>query len=348
MSLVSVIQKLNSKQDLNEEDLSIIVHNFDQKTPKDEVIKNLIIAWGAKGETPFEIKILADLIISKQNLIKVKDETLDICGTGADKLNTFNVSTLSAIVASSLGVKVIKHCGSRTTSISGSVDILNEFGVFIDSPVELKEIAFQKSSLMFVSSEYLRKVFGVVKRIAKKEDIPCFVNLLGPLTNPYLISYHILGIYNFELARLFSSILTLQRSEKETLIVTCKVRNDLYMDELSFCGDNYLWQIKNGVVIKEFVISPYELGENLESIDVLTIKDMNESKNNFQNILKGTLNGPALKVVALNAGAGLYLAKRVKSINEGYNLALRHIHSGRVWEHFLNFTNLTKENIMKS
>ncbi|MBI3590942.1 MAG: anthranilate phosphoribosyltransferase [Candidatus Melainabacteria bacterium] len=343
MSINNVISKLRSKVDLNEEDLSIIFHNFEEKNINSEDIKNLVLSWREKGESAFEICHLVELINKKQGQSTVYKNTIDMCGTGGDKLNTFNISTLAAIVTSSCGSSVIKHSGRSTTSTTGSVDILSQFKFDIDTKNEIKEHCFKKTNLMFTSSKILRELFADVKKICQEANIPGFVNLLGPLTNPYKTSHHILGVSNLKWGTLMASSLK-SLGSSDSLVLCCRISENIFMDELSFCGDNYLWKLVNGV-IKEEVITPSDFNMKIEDVSTLVIKDKAEGKTIFEDILKGNLSNKTTSkatVIALNTGAALYLTKKVKSIFEGYNIALQHIKSGRSWEHFQNFLNCMK------
>lgn len=337
-----IIKKLELKNELNKEDLFNIVQDFKEKKLNDEDIKNLVVLWRKKKETPDELKELAELINKLQNQKEIHKDAVDICGTGGDKSNTFNVSTLAAIVATSCKVKIIKHSGRSTTSISGSVDILNEFGFDIDTPDEIKENCFKQTGLMIVSSKVLREIFSDVKKICKKINSPGFVNLLGPLTNPYKTSYHLLGVSSIEWGKLLAETLVLL-DKKEALIVCSKIADGNFLDEFSFCGENYIWHITDGK-IKEDKINLQDLGHKLVNPGDLVVGNINDSKRVFEDILRGRLNkGPKSEIVALNAGAALYLAKKVKSVSEGYDFALRNIHSGKAWEHLQIFLNCNKK-----
>jgi len=327
--------------DLDKEDLTYIFQYFEEKRINSEEIKNLIISWRKKGELPSEIKILASLLNEKQGQSHIAENTLDICGTGGDRSNTLNISTLAAIIASSCGVKVIKHSGRSTTSISGSVDVLSDFGLNIDNAKDIKEKCFKNHGLMFVSSKLLKDVFGEVKKICKELNTPGFVNLLGPLTNPYLTDFHLLGVSSIEWGKLLASV-----CEKRVLIVCSKLKNGMVLDELSFSGKNYIWKIENGKVEEE-ILDPFDFGFKIVDYENLIVKNKEEAKENFELILRGKrgkINNLEDKanIVALNAGAALYLSKKVKSITEGYEKALRHTQSGTVWEHFNAFLNCNK------
>lgn len=308
----------------------------------DKEIKDFVLLWREKKETSSEITYLAKLLNEKQEQVGVYKDSIDMCGTGGDKSNTFNISTLSAIVASSMDLPVIKHSGRSTTSILGSVDILSSFGLNIDVDHRVKENCFKENNLMFVSSKELREVFGSVKKNCKELGIPAFVNLLGPLTNPYEASYHLLGVCSLEWGKLLAESL-LSLKNKHSIVVCCKVGENVFLDELSFCGVNHIWEIKNSEIVEK-KLNPEDLGGKIISLEELAIKNTSNAKSIFEDILKGNLDKTDSKssVVALNAGAALYLKNRVKSMQEGYNQALLHIQSGKSWEHFQNFLNCNR------
>ena len=343
MTFSDVLTKLKSRNNLNREDLEIIVDSFEKKLLSDEDIEKLVTLWHEKKETSRELVNLADILYTKQNKITSYEDSVDVCGTGGDRSNTFNISTLTAIVASSCGVKIIKHSGRSTTSITGSVDILSQFGFEIDVPCEVKENCFKKNNLMIVSSKILRGIFGDVKRICKKINSPGFVNLLGPLSNPYKTNCHLLGVRNSEWGNLMASCLKLQ-DKKEALVVCSKVDENVYLDELSFSGENFIWHLKDGN-IKEEKLLPADFNKKAVRMNELVITSADEGKAIFEDVLRGNFTDKTkakVDIIALNAGAAIYLAKFVKSINDGYQLAFEHIKSGKVWEHFQSFLNCNR------
>lgn len=346
MTFNHIIEKLEQRLDLDKDDLNTIYELFENKSLSDEEIATLLFLWGEKLETPFEIWTLANLINSAQGQIQKYPEAIDICGTGGDKLNTFNISTVTAIVTSSLGIQTIKHSGRSSTSISGSVDILNKFNINLDTEVEKKEQCFKKHNLMFVSSIKLRDTFGDIKRISKKLNKPSFVNLLGPLTNPYKTSFHLLGVSNLKWGELLAKVLIKSEAKERFFIVCSEVSPNIYLDELSFSGTNHLWEKSGDGTVKRTELSPKELGIEQPNINNLKIKDQEENKLIFENILKGSFESKkvedCINVVALNVGTAMYLLKKVNSIKEGYTLSLKHIQTGTCWEHFQEFVNSSK------
>ena len=346
MTISSVIEKLKKKQDLDRNDLKIIFDNFKDRNIPDNEIKDLVLCWREKGETAFELKTLADILYENSPPCPLfSTPIIDVCGTGGDKANTFNISTLAAIVASASGVNIIKHSGRSTTSISGSVDVLNEFDFDFNMPKEIMEKSLEQTHLMFVSSDIFREIFGRVKIICKELGMPGFVNLLGPLTNPYKTTCQLLGVSNIKWGKLMSAVLKLQ-NKTEALVVCSEIINkNAFLDELSFCGQNHIWHLNNGV-IEEIKLSPEDFNHETVLLDEIVITKKDDSKAVFKNILLGNIKTKDMQakadIVALNAGGALYLAKKVKTIKEGYKLALNNIMSGNVWEHFQNFLNCNK------
>lgn len=345
MSLNSVISKLKNSKELDKEDIYQIFNSFERKETNHNDIKELVVLWNKKGETPMELFHLSSLINNRQNQHILTEDAIDMCGTGGDKLNTFNISTVSAIVASSCGLKIIKHSGRSTTSIQGSVDVLNSFGITTDFSPQLLENCFKYNNLIFVTSRILREVFGDVKIICKQLGIPGFVNLLGPLTNPYKTNYHLLGVSSPRWGKLIAETLKLLGTKK-SFVVCGNVSEDRHMDELSFCGENYIWEISEKG-IKEEKFSPGDIGMSQVDVAELMVKNSDENKILFEEILKGKINGKKLKysrmdIVALNAGAALFISSKVNNMKDGYKHALLHIQSGKAWEHFQNFVSCIK------
>lgn len=327
-----------------------MVRKLSEKQADEDSLKRFVVAWNKKGYKPEELKALVDIVFDLSPQLSLTPNLsllspVDMCGTGGDKANTFNISTLAAVVAAGCGVPIIKHSGRSTTSISGSVDILNEFGFDVNVSADISEKCFLKTNLMFVSSKILRETFGIVKKICKEINAAGFVNLLGPLVNPYKTEYQLLGVSSKEWGKVMSSVLKLQ-DKKEALIVCCKIKEpECFLDELSLCGVNYLWHLKDGQ-ITEKQITAKDMGEIECLYDDLIVSNITESKQIFESVLKGTLE-PKAKTVALNAGAVLYLQKKVKFLQDGYYIALKAINSGLMWEHFEKFLNCNKMSLEK-
>lgn len=326
------------------------MNEFKNSSPSPEEIKDLVISWREKGETAKELTTLVNLIFEIQPQIDLKKELsysekiIDVCGTGGDKANTFNISTLTAIVLSSMGVGVIKHSGKSSTSVAGSVDILNSFNIGVEYDKKTREELFVKTNLMFVSSSLLRELFASVKKVCKEIDMPGFVNLLGPISNSYKTDYQLLGVSKPRWGALLRESLKLQK-KKRSIVVYSELSNNSYLDELSFCGLNKLFVLEENTTLEE-EFSYKDIGKSIVSSQELEINSLEEGKVVFEKVLKGSLEDKykaKIDVVALNVGGALYAGKMVENLAEGYEKAFITINSGKPWEHFTNFINCIKK-----
>ena len=339
--IINILDKIKSGIELNNNELENLFNELSSGSIKDEELKDIIIYWNKKGFTVTEIALLSNLTNINQGQSLKYPDSIDICGTGGDKSNTLNISTLSAIILSSMGVNVIKHSGRSNTSISGSTDLISSFGIDVDADLNTKESCFEKYKLLFTSSPLLRNIFGRVKTLSKELNTPSIVNLLGPLTNPYITDFHLLGVSRIEWGELLAQVLISSKSKKRILIVYSEITETSFLDELSFSGKNHIWEIIPQNKISKSTLTTEELGECKTELSEIVIKTKEESLRVFESVLKGDIssskNLSQIKAVALNVGAGLYLMNKAPSITDGYNSALNHIKKGYCWEHFRNF-----------
>ena len=339
--ITNILDKIKSEIELNNNELENLFNELSSGRIKDEELKDIIVYWGKKGFTVNEIALLSNLININQNQSLKYPDSVDICGTGGDKSNTLNISTLSAIILSSMGVNVIKHSGRSNTSISGSTDLISSFGIDVDADLNIKESCFENYKLLFTSSSLLRNIFGRVKILSKELNTPGIVNLLGPLTNPYITDFHLLGVSRIEWGEFLAQVLMSNKSKKRILIVCSEVTETFFLDELSFSGKNHIWEIIPQDKITKTTLTQKEFEECKIELSEIIIKTKEESLRVFENVLKGDIcsskNLSQIKTVALNVGAGLYLRNKASSIVDGYNSALNHIKKGYCWEHFKNF-----------
>ena len=337
MGIIDILKKLKSNEELSSEDLTLLVNAFEDKKVSEEDIKELVILWRKKGETPYEIAELAKIINKKQNQSLSFVDSVDVCGTGGDMQNTFNISTLSAIVASSCGAKIIKHSGRSTTSILGSVDILSEVGLDINGEKSIREKCFEKTGLMFTSSFLLRNLFSEVKKICKQISTPGFVNLIGPLTNSYQTSFQILGVSKPAWGELLIEALRLL-GKKKAYVVCCEIENGVFLDELSFSGRNHLWKLSDFTKVEKSVFIEKDYKEEFIPPSELMLRDKDTAIQIFEEILKGGYSNNLVvnkaKTVAINTAYILFISNKVKNLYEGYNLSMEYLYSGKAWEQF--------------
>ncbi|MFH1005374.1 MAG: anthranilate phosphoribosyltransferase [Bacteroidota bacterium] len=229
------------------------------------------------------------------------NETIDIVGTGGDKKNTFNISTLSCFVAAGAGIKITKHGNYGVSSVSGSSNVLEAIGYKFTNDKNILQKQLDEAGLCFMHAPLFHPAMKNVAPIRKELGVRTFFNILGPIVNPCFPKYQLLGVYNLEIARLYNYLL--QNTLNEYVIV---YSFDGY-DEISLTG-NYKIILRD----KEQIIEPKI---KLKQKDLFGGKSVDESAKIFINILKGEGTKAQNEVVMANAGMAIYCVKK-NSLND--------------------------------
>jgi anthranilate phosphoribosyltransferase len=283
--------------------------------------------------------------------------SLDIVGTGGDGLDTFNISTLSALVCAASGIPVAKHGNRSATSKSGSADILESFGYKINLEKAEAEEKFLKKCFVFLFAPSFNPSFAKVKEVRKAFGYPTFFNLLGPLLNPASSQNLVIGIsqkVSNSVANCFE--LVAQTLSKQNAKNAWLVQSQNGMDEISIHGQTTIRQpkfdqirnsndlglipkLKEGLEIKpesifwQTIINPkkYILGGNLSEIQ---IGNFDQAKQVFENVLENTASESQKNAVILNAAAGIKVAGKAKSFAEATHIARETIESKKLLSFF--------------
>lgn len=282
----------------------------------DDAIAEFLTALRQKTETVDEI--VAAAIVMRRHSLKLSrmyPELLDTCGTGGDGSQTFNVSTLAAIVASACGVSVAKHGNRSISSVMGSADLLESLGIKIDlSPAEVEE-SIKKTGFGFFFAPRFHPAVRFAMPARRKIGGKTIFNILGPLSNPAGAAHQLIGVYDEKLLPIMAQALK-QLGSKSALIVHAKEG----MDEISLSGPTSVAELKNGE-IKFYTIKPQDFGLESTSADKFKVKTKDQACKLAQFILSGAKIGAPVDLVALNAGAALYIAGKASSIREGFKIA---------------------------
>jgi anthranilate phosphoribosyltransferase len=285
-------------------------------------IASFITALRMKGETIEEITGAALVMREKASKIETNQDVLvDVCGTGGDKLNTFNISTTTAFVVAAAGVAVAKHGNRSVSSKSGSADLLERLGVNLNlSPAQVGScideigIGFMYAPVFHQAMKY---AIGPRKEIGART----IFNLLGPLTNPAEAGVQLLGVYSSELTEPIAYVLK-NLGVKSAFVVHGMVG----LDELSTVGETKVSQLKDGEV-KTYNLHPRELGLEEATIEDLAGGNPEENAEITLDILKGKA-GKKRDIVILNAAAALVAVDKAESLVEGVELAAQIIDEG--------------------
>lgn len=304
-----------------------------------QIKAEFLIALAQKGETPMEIAAFAAALRAKSVLTPLEDnwresrEILDIVGTGGDRLGTFNISTTSAILCAAAGVAVAKHGNRAVTSQSGSADVLEALGIKINlSPTEAVRELREKNFAFFFAPNFhpaFRNISAARKICAERGQRTIF-NFLGPLLNPARPSAMLVGVPRVELCEPLAEVLQ-SLGVRRGMVVSGSV-GAARIDELSTLGENFVAEFyhERGFTASALALENFPL--QAARLEDLLGGDKFQNAEITQKILCGQERGPKRDAVLLNAGAGLFVAGKTKSLAEGWELAGETIDSGAAAE----------------
>jgi anthranilate phosphoribosyltransferase len=246
---------------------------------------------------------------------------VDTCGTGGDGIQTFNVSTVSAFVTAAAGAKVAKHGGRSVSSTCGSADVLEALGVNVNLTPQQVSTAISQIGIGFMFAPNHHNAMKHAAPVRRELGVRTLFNLLGPLTNPAGAKNQVMGVFDKSLTAKLAHVLN--RLGSQHVMV---VHGADGMDEISFCGDTYVAELRDGKVT-EYKLNPAQFGMPLHDAKNIRVKNAQESKDIILQVLAGQ-PGAARDIVLLNAGAAIYVAGVADSMQAGINQAALAIDSG--------------------
>jgi anthranilate phosphoribosyltransferase len=250
---------------------------------------------------------------------------IDMCGTGGDKLQTFNISTTASFVVTAAGGIVAKHGNRSSSGISGSADIFEYFGYNLNQgPSQIADI-LEKHNICFMFAQKFHPAMKHVSAARKQIGKRTAFNLLGPLSNPAGVKNQLVGVFSIEyLDRL---PLIMKRKGVENIMT---VRSDDGMDEFSTSSVNRVCILRNDKVLMN-AIDPEVVGLHKSSLTDIQIKTKEDAIKSFVGVLNNTANQAMIETTALNAAGGLIVANIAKNFEEGVELALKTIKDGKAF-----------------
>ena len=319
MNITLAISKISSGLHLEESEMSDVMLDLLEGRATDAQIGAFLIALDMKGETVEEVLGAAKIMRKLSAKVEVnKDKLVDTCGTGGSGIGIFNVSTTAAFVACACGARVAKHGNRSATRKSGSADLLEVAGVSLElTPSQVSDcIENVGLGFMFAPGHHsaMKHVIGPRKEIAHKS----IFNILGPLTNPASTPNQVMGVYD---EKWMKPVTEVHKSlgSKNVMVV----HSEDNLDEISIASKTKVVELREGK-ISEYVISPEEFGLEFQSLDGLKVNSPEESLSMAKKALKGE-HSAASSMIALNAGAALYVSGVDNSLAEGVERALEGI-----------------------
>ncbi|MDA9974888.1 anthranilate phosphoribosyltransferase [Candidatus Pelagibacter sp.] len=326
------IDKLRNNQDLSfNESKKAFEILMDGKASDDEIFDFLTLL-SAKGEVSDEIAGGVYVLRNKSKRVNVND-CIDTCGTGGDGMNTLNISTASALLLSSMGIKVAKHGNKAVSSKCGSGDVLEALNIKIDlEPKDIEE-QIKKNNFGFMFAPNYHSAMRFVGPIRKKIGKRTIFNMIGPLSSPALVDRQVVGVFDKKLLKIFASALN-----NLNIKFAWIVNSEDGLDEISPYSKTNVVQLKNGE-ISEILIDPIKLNIDANEFKDLLGDDAKFNANKMLDIFKGEDNDFS-KAVCLNAAAGLIVSEKHTVFIDAYNEARKHILSGKTYTNLKEIQNV--------
>jgi anthranilate phosphoribosyltransferase len=332
--LTNLIQQLQGKHDLSSEEAGQAVSALTDETVSAETKADFLGALAAKGETPGEIAAFARALREMSIRPPIDADTrqreiVDVCGTGGDRLNTFNISTTVSIVLASAEVTVAKHGNRAITSQSGSADVLETLGIRIDlTPEEAARWLREHQFAFFFAQRYhpAFKNIAPARKLCAERGQRTIFNFLGPLLNPARPSAQLVGVARPELCEPIARVLQ-SLEVRRGMVVSGRV-GDTWLDELSILGENTIAEFYQDRGFSTSTQSPSDFPVLEATLADLEGGDRQANAQIVRQILTGRERGPKRDAVLLNTGAALFVSGKTKSIAEGWERAAELIDDG--------------------
>ena len=326
MNIQTALGRIAEKQDLTTEEMVDVMRQIMSAGSTDVQIGAFLLGMRIKGETIDEITGGVQVLREFASGVKVDGPNLvDIVGTGGDGANLFNVSTAACFVVAAAGGRVAKHGNRSVSSSSGSADVLEAAGVRLDISPEQVALCVNELGIGFMFALMHHSAMRHVSLARKELGLRTLFNVLGPMANPAGLKRQLIGVYDRVLCRPVAEVL--QRLGSEHVLV---VHSDDGLDEISLAANTHVAELKNGAV-NEYTLQPEQLGFERESMQDLVVDDVASSLSLITAALGGEKDSRsqrAAHMIALNAGAALYVAGIADSVFDGVSTARQVLASG--------------------
>lgn len=323
MNIQQAIKAVIAKQNLTEDEMHAVMSDIMTGKTTDAQIGGFLVGLSMKGESVAEITAAAKVMRSLATGVQIHHPKylVDTCGTGGDGLGLFNISTACAFVVAAAGGQVAKHGNRSISSKSGSADVLEAAGVNLDMSPEKISKCVEKIGVgfMFAPAHHsaMKHAIGARKDLA----VRTIFNVLGPLTNPAKAPHQVMGVYDKALVEPIANVLK-GLGSKHVMVVHSKDG----LDEISIADDTYVAELKDGSVTT-YTINPTDFGLPLGDLNDIKADDAENSLKLIQQALDGQ-DGAAKNIIAMNAGAAIYVSGMAKSLQTGINTALEILNGG--------------------
>jgi anthranilate phosphoribosyltransferase len=335
LALTTLTEKLRNELDLNSAEIGDAVTLLLTSEVDDQTKAEFLTALHKKGETAEEIAAFVRALMKRavDPMIAPADmpgPMVDVCGTGGDGLDLFNVSTTVAFVVAAGGAVVVKHGNRRVTSSCGSADVLEQLGVPIDLPPEQLRESLKRHGLGFLFARQYHPAFRALAEMRQRlaqQNVRTIFNALGPLLNPARPSRQLIGVFDPRLTGIFAEVLRELRHER-AWIVHGLGDNGAGIDDISVSGATTVADLADDKITSA-ILDVSWLGIPRAPVGELQGGDARENAATIEKILAGRISHAKRDMTIANAAGGFVVAGLARDLKEGIELAREEIDSGR-------------------
>lgn len=336
MEMQAAISSVIDHRDLTSIEMQTVMQKIMTGEATPAQIGGFLVGLRMKGETIEEIAAATAVMRDLASKVDVRGPHLvDTCGTGGDGAKTFNISTASAFIVAAAGGTVAKHGNRSISSKSGSADVLEAAGVNLELSADQVAQCIDKLGVgfMFAPKHHNAMKYAIGPR--REMGVRTIFNVLGPLTNPADVPNQVIGVYSNKWVEPIAKVLA-RLGSRHVMVV----HSEDGMDEISIGAPTFVAELKEGKV-STYMVTPEQFGISRGNVSDLSVEDAAQSLVVIRQVFDNT-PGPAADIVAVNAGAALYVSGLVQSLEAGVKLAQETIASGTAREKFDAFIKMTK------
>ncbi len=326
-----ILYRLFEHQYLGRKEAREILQNIAQGKYTDAQIASLITVFLMRNISTEELSGFREALLEMRKPVDLDDyKAIDIVGTGGDGKNTFNISTTACFVVAGAGYNVVKHGNYGATSVSGASNVMEQHGVKFTTEMDLLRKSMDTCHIAYLHAPLFNPALKAVASVRKSLGVRSFFNMLGPLVNPAMPAYQMLGVYNLPMLRLYNYMY--QESDAQFAVVHSL---DGY-DEISLTTD-----FKVCTPQKEIVYTPEMLGFNrCHEKDLYGGETPEEAARIFNNVLRNEATQAQTNCVLANAGFAIQVICPEKNINECISEAKESLYNGKAYDTFKRFLTL--------
>ena len=321
--ITDAIQKLIDRVDLDDVEARAAMEELMSGTVTDAQVAGFLTALRMKGEKASELVSFAQVLREKAEPFWDGEAlaVLDTCGTGGDRSGSFNISTATAFVVAGAGIRVAKHGNRSATSLCGSADVMEALGVKIDLPSDRLRHAVVDIGIGFLFAQKFHRSMKHVMPARTQLKVRTVFNIIGPLANPALPRFQVIGVSSPDLLELVAQALSGLKTERALV-----VHSEDGLDEISISAPTNVIEV-TAFGLRRSVVRPETFGVSAAPVESLRGGDATANAAIIENILKGE-RGPKRDVVLMNAAAAIVIGGLASAPKEGFRLAEKSIDSG--------------------